>query len=89
METVNLTNGRAAKLPASKGEKKRPEETEMDDESKFQYRQAVGKLLFYATERLDIQFPLKELSRGMSSPNEADWIHLKRLGRICQQKKIY
>ena len=39
------------------------------------------RLNYLAQDRADVEFAGKELARGMSSPTEADWQKLKRMGR--------
>jgi len=45
------------------------------------YRSVVAKGNYLAADRPDIQFAVKECARGMSSPTEENWFHLKKLVR--------
>ena len=45
------------------------------------YRQVVARGNYLAQDRCDIQYVVKELSCGMSSPKVSDMRALKRLGR--------
>ena len=48
------------------------------------FRMLVARGNYLAQDRPDIQFSVKELSRAMSSPSQADWVALKRLGRYLR-----
>ena len=45
------------------------------------YRAIVARANYLAQDRTDIQFAVKELSRGMSNPTARDLRRAKRLGR--------
>jgi hypothetical protein len=46
------------------------------------YRSVVAKGNYIAADRPDIQYAVKECARGMSSPTEENWFHLKKLVRF-------
>ena len=45
------------------------------------YRAMVARANYLSQDRSDIRYAVKELSRSMSKPTEADWSRVKRLGR--------
>lgn len=45
------------------------------------YQSLAARLNFYSLDRVDIQFAIKELMRKLGSPDEADWLSLKRVAR--------
>ena len=47
----------------------------------MEYRHLVGILQWIALVRADLQFPSKELARGLSSPTSKDWSRLRRVGK--------
>ena len=57
------------------------DEGELNEELRRAYRGLVARANYLAQDRADIQFAVKELSRGMSKPTEGNWKALKRLGR--------
>ena len=54
---------------------------ELDPVRATKYRAAVARGNYMSQDRSDVQYAIKELSRGMSKPIEEDWEKLKRLGR--------
>ena len=49
----------------------------------------VARANYLSQDRSDIQYAVKELSRGMSCPTAADWVALKRLGRyLCNRERL-
>jgi len=62
------------------------EQEPLDESMKTQYRALVARANYLAQDRGDIQYAVKELSRRMSSPDNQDWIALKRLGRYLLGK---
>ena len=51
------------------------------------YRALVARANYLSQDRSDIQYAVKELSRGMSQPTLGDWQGLKRLGRYLVNKE--
>ena len=49
------------------------------------FRTAVGKLLWMSQLRDDIKYPVKELSRSVSNPQESDFDNLKHLLKYVNQ----
>lgn len=45
------------------------------------YQSVAARLNYYALDRPDLQYPVKELMRKMSCPTSSDMIRLKRVGR--------
>lgn len=54
---------------------------ELTDEEKTRFRGLAARLKYVAQDRVDVQFAVKEVCRGMASPNEGHWRRLKKLGR--------
>ena len=52
---------------------------ELGTEKAFQYRQAVGRLLYLNPERPDVQFTVSCLASKMCCPTISAWKHLQRL----------
>ena len=50
------------------------------------YRGMVARGNYLGQDRSDIQYAVKELSRGMSAPTEVDWSTLKRFARYLLDK---
>ena len=68
--------------PGVRSESRVPnEEPKLGPAEHKQYRTIVGKLMFLATERPDIQFCVKECARGVQSPSARD---MQRAKRICR-----
>ena len=69
-------------LPGNPGDRCRPcEDSLLSAEQHKQYRTVVGKLLFLANERPDMQYIVKELSRSVKGPTVHDEARLKRACR--------
>jgi hypothetical protein len=49
-----------------------------------QFRSVAARCNYLASDRPDIQFAVKETSRGMANPTEGDWAKLKRLARYLK-----
>ena len=63
---------------------KRDSEVALDSTRATQYRALVARANYLAVDRVDLQFPVKELARKMSSPSETDWDRLVRLARYLR-----
>jgi len=50
------------------------------------YRGLVARANYLSQDRVDIQYSVKELARGMSGPTEGHWYALKRLARYLKGK---
>ena len=46
-----------------------------------QYQSLAACLNYFALDRLDLMYPVKELMRKLAKPDEDDWQKLKRVGR--------
>ena len=60
-----------------------------DKESHSLFRTAVGKLLWTSQLRDDIKYPVKELSRSWSNPQESDFDNLKHLLKYVNQTRDF
>ena len=60
---------------------KAEDEEELPPGEATQYHANVARGNFMSQDRSDIQYTVKELSRGMASPKRCDMIRLKRLAR--------
>ena len=68
--------------PGVRSESRLPDEKPLLDSAEHSlYRTIVGKLMFIAAERPDIQFCVKECARGVQSPSSRD---MQRAMRICR-----
>ena len=79
---MGVKSGKVMKVPGSTGS--RPETDVLELLSKEEhtlYRTVVGKLLYIATERPDMQYAVKERSRSLSAPTQEDLKELKKLAR--------
>ena len=54
---------------------------ELDAHDTHVYRSVVGSLRYLRAFRPDLGFAVKELSHGLKTPTEQDWVRLKRVGR--------
>ena len=79
---MGVKSGKVVKVPGSTGS--RPETDVLELLSKEEhtlYRTVVGKLLYIATERPDMQYAVKERSRSLSAPTQEELKELKKLAR--------
>ena len=56
----------------------------MSKEDAKLYRGTVARLNYIASDRIDIQFAVKEAARNMSNPRVRDWHALIRLGKYIK-----
>ena len=64
------------------------EDEKLDPEAKATYQSVVAKLNYYALDRTDLQFPVKEVMRYMSAPSVQDLTRLKRvLGHVQGRRR--
>ena len=61
------------------------EDPELQPAEATRYRRLVARANYMALDRCDIQYAVKELSRGMSTPRASHWKALLRLGKFLQQ----
>ena len=59
----------------------REESKDLQGTEATQYRALAARLNYLALDRADLQFAAKEISKYMSSPKDADWVKIKRVGR--------
>ena len=93
-EMVSLkVGGKGVTTPGVKMSKEETEKAEsskaLEGEEATQYRARVARANYLGQDRGDIAFAVKELSRRMSRPTEADWEAFKRLGRYLVDKRRY
>ena len=77
-------NSKSLSVPGKKGSQEDSELLETNEASK--YRAMVARGNYLGQDRSDIQFAVKELSRGMSNPTKGGWSALKRLARYLSNK---
>ena len=58
----------------------------LNQEYTTQYKSTVARAKYLSTDRPDIQFAVKKLATGMSSPTNKNWQELKILGRYLKGK---
>ena len=58
----------------------------MPEKPAREYRALAARSNYLAADRMDIQFAVKEMCRGMSAPTFGDRRKLKRLGRYLKGK---
>jgi hypothetical protein len=78
---MGVKNGKVIKIPGSHGSLPEDIEENLSPADHSLYRTVVGKLLYIATERPDMQYAVKERSRSLSSPTQGDMKELKKLAR--------
>jgi hypothetical protein len=82
IKDLNMTDAKAISTPGSDEAQHSESKNEpLNQHYESIYRSVVAKGNYLAADRPDIQFAVKECARGMSSPKEEDWVHLKRLVR--------
>jgi len=81
---------RNAKAVTSPGERRafedREEHPELDRSESKRYRAIIARANYMSTERSDVQYSVKELSRFMAIPKTCDWTNVKRLARYLLGK---
>ena len=84
-EALGLTTAKPAPTPAVRdSEAATPDgEDELDEKAAYTYRSVNGRLLYLSADRLDLQYGIKETSRGMSRPLQRDLVRLRRLVRYA------
>ena len=79
-----------AKAVTSPGERRafedREEHPELDRSESKRYRAIIARANYMSTERSDVQYSVKELSRFMAIPKTCDWTNVKRLARYLLGK---
>lgn len=72
--------------PYEKNEKGDEGDEDMSEADATEYRALAARANFLASDRLDIQFAVKELCRSMSAPKQGSWDAMKRLARYLLEK---
>ena len=60
------------------------EDEKLPEKSAREYRALAARANYLAADRLDIQYAVKEICRGMANPTVGDKRKLKRLGRYLK-----
>ena len=83
IKELGLTNAKSVCTPGTKeeGRTKEDHQTALRDEEASLYRGMTARLNYFAADRPDIAFSVKELARTMSAPTKGCWERLKRLTR--------
>ena len=63
-------------------EEEEGDEEELNGEEARAYRGVTARLNYLAQDSPEIQFPVKEVCRGMAKPKRGDWKKLKRVVRF-------
>ena len=80
LSCAEMQNCKASSVPGEKQSdiEKFQGSPELNPEHHHVYRQAIGKLMWAASERPDLQFSIKELSRRASAPTLRDWKQMEK-----------
>ena len=87
IEAMGFEGTKKVTTPAAEESHKRTEEDEeegrqlLDVESTTAFRALVARANYMAQDRVELQYPVKELCRCMSAPDNDAWGRLKRLVR--------
>ena len=85
IKELNLENGKGVDTPAVV-EKDTVDETLLTEEQKSEFARHVGRLIYVAMDRCDMQYAVKQMARKLSAPNMADWTAMKRILRYALKK---
>ena len=88
VKALCLTNAKPVKTPGEDEKKTEEEENEklLTKVDAKEYRGVTARANYLGQDRMDIQYAVKELSRGMANPTEGDMKKAKRLGRYLLGK---
>ena len=87
VSTVGLDKGsKGVSAPGVKTEAEPQDEVELPPEDSTKYWAMVARANYFAQDRTDIAYPVKELCRSASNPTQGDWAALKRLARYLSNK---
>ena len=83
MQSMNLDNSKSVKTPGEDVPtwKVQEEEEDLPATQITKYRMIAARANYLSTDRMDIQFAVKECCRGMAAPQIGHWNKLKRLAR--------
>ena len=87
LEQLDMLKCRHAATPGTYSLRKLIDSEELSREDHRLYRRIVGQLLWLSSIRPDIQFAVKELSRGLTSPTEDHRTKMKTLLRYLAGTK--
>ena len=79
--------GKEISTPGVKKEYSEDLQNELEPADATMYRALVARANYLSQDRSNIQYAVKELSRGMSQPTLGDWQGLQRLGRYLVNKE--
>ncbi|CAK0858494.1 unnamed protein product [Prorocentrum cordatum] len=77
LELQGVGSGKAVATPGVKIDAKQADEQQLNNDQAKRFRTGTGKMLLIASERYDLQFATKEVSRGISSQTTGDAMRLK------------
>ena len=88
VQALGLEDANPVKTPGEEGRKgvDEEEDREFGKQEAREFRGIAARANYLAQDRIDIQYAVKELSRGMARPNGADLRRAKRLGRYLLGK---
>ena len=87
MQALGLEGSNPVKTPGEAGRKgDEAENQELGKREAREFRGIAARATYLAQDRIDMQYAVKELSRGMAKPSEADMRRAKRLGRYLVGK---
>ena len=83
IQGMGMDSGKAVKTPGEEIPNWRLEEEDqlLTAAQATTYRMVAARANYLATDRLDIQFAVKECCRGMANPTIGSWNMMKRLAR--------
>ena len=84
LEAIGMTSASPVGTPGEKADAKTEGEEPLPAEAASQYRRAVIIVLLIGRLRPDIQYAVKECSRGMSCPTAGDLKRVKRIARYLR-----
>ena len=84
LEATGMQGASPVVSPGEKSDAKKEDEEPLSKEAALVFRRAVGIALFIGRFRSDMQYSIKECSRGMTVPTVADWRRVKRIGRYLR-----
>ena len=87
--TLGFQDSKAVSSPGFKPSEEKVEHGDdefLSSHQATQYKVLTARGIFLSQDKTDIQFTVKELIRGTSSPTARDWKRLIRLGRYLVDK---
>jgi hypothetical protein len=88
LEELGVTQCKYTPTPAIKLSQREIEQSELlDGPGHRKFRSILGKLLYVAHDRPDLQYAVKEAARACSAPREVDVQRVKRIGRYLSHHR--